>query len=107
VDGLLLLSFRNLLLWLVGWSLIGLLLMGEDKDQAGMQDQLEHRERISEKTLHQVALIGGFFGIIIGARIFHHKTSKSSFWPPIGVSLVLWAILLFIVVKENLLPNGF
>jgi uncharacterized membrane protein YsdA (DUF1294 family) len=106
VDAFLSLSLRNLLFWLGGWSLIGLILMGEDKDQAVMQEHLELKERISERTLHEVALVGGFLGIIIGAKMFHHKTSKSSFWPPVAISIMIWAILLFALARENLLPIG-
>jgi uncharacterized membrane protein YsdA (DUF1294 family) len=78
--------------------------MGEDKDQAVMQEELEHKERISESTLHEVALIGGFPGIIAGAKVFGHKTSKVSFWPPVGASVVLWAVLLFYLAQTGLLP---
>ncbi len=35
-------------------------------------------DRISERTLHIIALLGGFWGIIFGAFLFRHKTSKSS-----------------------------
>jgi uncharacterized membrane protein YsdA (DUF1294 family) len=102
VDAFLSLSIRNLLLWLGGWSLVGLILMGEDKDQAVMQEHADLKERIGERTLHEVALIGGFLGIIIGAKIFHHKTSKRSFWPPVATSIFVWILLLYLVVGGNL-----
>ena len=62
--------------------------MGEDKLQA-----IGQYARISERTLHEIALMGGFAGIVIGAKLFHHKTSKPSFWPPVGAAVVLWAAL--------------
>lgn len=96
------LTFRNLLLWVGGWSFVGFILMGEDKDQAMTQEHLRHKERISERTLHEAALAGGFLGIIIGAKVFHHKVSKPSFWPPVIIALVLWAALSYYVIFGNL-----
>jgi uncharacterized membrane protein YsdA (DUF1294 family) len=77
--------------------------MGEDKHQAQKQGNLVHQERISERTLHEVALIGGFIGIILGARVFNHKTSKPSFWPPVDASIVFWTIFLCILFKYGFL----
>ena len=34
-------------------------------------------DRISEKILHIIALLGGFWGIIFGAFLFHHKNLKA------------------------------
>jgi uncharacterized membrane protein YsdA (DUF1294 family) len=85
------------------WSLFGLLLMAEDKDQAIMQEHLEHQTRISEKTLREVALIGGFLGIMAGAKIFHRKTSKPSFWPLVVLSIFIWAYFLYLMASGDLL----
>jgi uncharacterized membrane protein YsdA (DUF1294 family) len=63
--------------------------MAEDKSQAQRQEKLAKRERISEKTLHEVALLGGFPGIIMGAWTFSHKVSKPSFWPPVVLSIII------------------
>jgi len=80
---------------------MGLIVMGEDKDQAVLQEGLEHKQRISERTLHEVALIGGFLGIIAGAEVFHHKTSKPSFWTSVVLSVILWAVLLYYIFPGN------
>ena len=37
------------------------------------------RWRISESTLHVVALIGGWPGALIAQKVFHHKSRKPSF----------------------------
>ncbi len=96
------LSFSNLLLWIGGWSLVGFLLMAEDKDQAQTQEGLAKRERISERTLYEVAVLGGFLGILAGASVFHHKTSKESFWGPVFLSAILWAVFLAVLTNGTL-----
>ena len=45
----------------------------------------------------------GFVGIILGARAFHHKTSKPSFWPPVGGAVVLWTAALVLAFQHGLL----
>ena len=50
------------------------LLYGLDKLLA-----LKEQRRISEKTLHLLALIGGWPGVYVGQQIFRHKVSKKSF----------------------------
>ena len=77
--------------------------MGEDKNQALSAGSPKNQDRISERTLHELALIGGFAGIIIGAEVFNHKTSKSAFWPPVGASIAFWVIFLVELVDEGLL----
>jgi uncharacterized membrane protein YsdA (DUF1294 family) len=43
--------------------------------------------RISESTLHLIALIGGWPGAFLGQRVFRHKTSKLSF------QIVFWLVV--------------
>jgi uncharacterized membrane protein YsdA (DUF1294 family) len=92
------LTLRNLLLWIGAWSLIAVILMGFDKSQA-----MGHQDRISERTLHEAALMGGFPGIIFGAYAFHHKTSKRSFWPPVAAAVVVWLVLAGLFVQYGIL----
>lgn len=80
--------------------------MGEDKDLAVSQEHQERKERISERTFHEVALVGGFIGVIIGAKIFHHKASTQEFWPPVALSIFIWGFLLYSAVRGNLLVLG-
>lgn len=52
--------------------------------------------RISEKTLHLYALLGGWPGSNIAQEVFKHKTSKSNFrrtyYLTVGVNIVLLII---------------
>lgn len=67
---------------------IGFILMGLDKQYAQ-----KHQYRISERILMGIALFGGWFGIYLGMRVFHHKTRKPLFSlgvPVIGFIEVLW-----------------
>lgn len=58
---------------LVG-SVISLLLYWRDKRAAE-----KGKRRISEKTLHVVALLGGWPGALIGRSMMRHKTIKLRF----------------------------
>ena len=80
--------------WVVLTGIVGIAAMGVDKFVA----VIDWGDRISEKTLHIIALLGGFWGIILGAFLFHHKTSKSEFWPPVLLGTALWTGLLFALV---------
>jgi uncharacterized membrane protein YsdA (DUF1294 family) len=55
---------------------------GIDKQQAADQ-----QERISERMLHLLALLGGWPGALLGQQLFRHKTKKVVF------RMVLWLIL--------------
>ena len=79
--------------WVMLAGISGIFAMGLDKLLAVMG-----WDRISERTLHIIALLGGFWGIILGAFLFHHKTSKSEFWPPVLLGTALWTGLLFALV---------
>ena len=67
---------------------------GVDKRQAS-----KGGNRISEKSLHILALIGGWPGALLGQRVFRHKTVKMSFriilWLIIGlhIAMIVMAIL--------------
>ena len=47
---------------------------GFDKRRARMDGR-----RVPEKTLHLMALLGGWPGALMGQRVFRHKTQKISF----------------------------
>lgn len=57
---------------------------GLDKRRAARQQY-----RIPERTLHLLALLGGWPGAVLGQRIFHHKTQKVSFRLVLGLILFL------------------
>src|SRR5437660_8893678 len=74
-------------------GIAGIVAMGSDKLLAVMG-----WDRISERTLHIVALLGGFWGIIFGASLFRHNTSKPEFWPPLLFAAALWVGLFLALV---------
>ncbi|HUI01077.1 MAG TPA: DUF1294 domain-containing protein [Nitrososphaerales archaeon] len=74
--------------WVLLLSAVGLVAMGVDKLLA-----MGRLSRIRERTLWIVSLLGGFLGIIVGGWLFHHKTSKTGFWVPVLVTVVLWAAI--------------
>jgi uncharacterized membrane protein YsdA (DUF1294 family) len=100
------LTYRNIILWSGFWNVIGFLVMGYDKHLATSQEGTRRRNRISERTLHEISLVGGFLGIIIGASVFRHKTRKLSFWPPVAASLILWGVVLYLLFENGLLQIG-
>ena len=63
----------------VSLSLVAFVAYGFDKRRA----QKDGR-RVPEKTLHLMALFGGWPGALIGQKVFRHKTQK------IGFRIVFW-----------------
>jgi uncharacterized membrane protein YsdA (DUF1294 family) len=55
-------------------SLVTLLWYGLDKSAA-----VNNRQRTPERTLHLLALFGGWPGALLGQSILRHKSSKASF----------------------------
>ena len=63
-------------------SLVCFLAYGLDKRKAVKGDR-----RVSERTLHLMAFLGGWPGALLGQRHFRHKTQKLSF------RLVFWMVV--------------
>ncbi|MGH9920965.1 MAG: DUF1294 domain-containing protein [Nitrososphaerales archaeon] len=85
-----------LLDWVEIVSLFAFLAMGVDKMLAAGR-----RSRVSERTLWLIALVGGVLGILVGALVFHHKTSKAGFWGPVAVAVVLWAAVAILLTRPH------
>jgi len=49
---------------------------------------IQKRRRVSEATLHLLALVGGWPGAILAQQLFRHKTQKRSF------KMVFWLTVL-------------
>lgn len=73
---------RYFLFYLILVNAAAFCIYGIDKKSA-----VNHKWRISEKTLLGVAVLGGSIGALAGMRFFHHKTRKMKFF--IGVPLIL------------------
>jgi uncharacterized membrane protein YsdA (DUF1294 family) len=63
--------------------------MGVDKGRAQ-----RGRRRIRERSLFVLGLAGGFWGILLGGAVSHHKTSKLSFLAVIYGEAIVWGIAL-------------
>lgn len=58
--------------------------------------------RISEKTLHLYALLGGFLGASLSMALFRHKVSKPSFLIKHIVIILVWIIaILYYFIEIN------
>lgn|GEM_PF-2848989 len=79
--------FDTLLRWTFLAGLFAIGAMGYDKLQAKLGGW-----RVPESALALIALLGGHWGILYGALLFHHKVSKPEFWTPIFISLILWLL---------------
>lgn len=55
-------------------NVVTFLTFGFDKDAA-----YKNKRQIPERTLFVLALFGGTVGGLLGMKVFHHKTSKTSF----------------------------
>jgi uncharacterized membrane protein YsdA (DUF1294 family) len=76
-------------------SLIALILYINDKNRA-----IKGKNRIQEKTLLEVCVLGGAIGAFIGRIIAHHKTDKKYFSFIIYLNIILEIVtLLFILIK--------
>src|SRR5262245_26234956 len=70
------------LMVLVVMSLVCFIAYGLDKRQAANGGR-----RVSERTLHLLAFLGGWPGALLGQRRFRHKTQKLTF------RIVFWLVV--------------
>ena len=83
-------------LYLLIINVLGMALMLSDKQKAR-----KNKWRIPEATLMTVAVLGGSLGVLLGMRLFRHKTLHLKF--SLGVPLILVAqILLGIFLYTNI-----
>lgn len=71
-------------------NVVTFLVFGFDKDAA-----YKNKRRIPERTLFVLALFGGTVGGLLGMKVFHHKTSKTSFLLIIYGIVTLQFVLLY------------
>ncbi|MFJ7827021.1 DUF1294 domain-containing protein [Psychrobacillus sp. NPDC096623] len=85
-----------LLMFILIMSIIAFVLMGYDKSQARKQGQ-----RISEKTLWTLAVVGGGIGAYIGMQMFRHKTKHTNFRVGFLMLMILYAFLIFYILTKD------
>jgi uncharacterized membrane protein YsdA (DUF1294 family) len=78
-------------------SLIAFVLYHSDKKAAQTGSW-----RISEGTLHLIAVVGGWPGAVVAQQVFRHKTSKQEFRSVFWLTIVA-NIVAFVVVTTPLL----
>ena len=71
-------------------NIISVLVFCIDKYQA-----IKTKQRVPERFLHFLELLGGVFGILITMRIIHHKNSKSQYYCITYLILFIWVIALY------------
>jgi len=75
-------------------NFLSFFLMAADKFRAGTGAQ-----RFPEKLYFLLALVGGSPGIILGMKIWRHKTRKTSFYTVIGIIILLQITGIFFFLK--------
>ena len=87
-------NIKYVIIYLAAMSLVTFILFGADKHKAKA-----HKWRIPEKTLLGISLLGGFVGGVIGMEFFRHKTKHWYFYAVMLVSLILWAFVLYKLIR--------
>lgn len=91
------LQLDPLLAWVLAVNLVTFVTYGYDKSIAG-----SGRMRVPEKVLLLLALLGGSPAALLGMRLFHHKTAKSSFQQKFWLVLLVQAVLVIIYLLWRL-----
>jgi len=77
-------------------SVISFIVMGYDKSQAK-----KHKQRVPERTLWKLAILGGGIGAYLGMQLFRHKTKHTNFRVGFLMLLILYVFIIFWLVKAN------
>ena len=76
-------------------NLVGFVMMCVDKQLA-----IHHKNRVPEKVLFLIAIIGGSFGSILGMYAFRHKTKHVSFVIGMPVIIIIQLVLVYFVIHN-------
>lgn len=89
-----------ILTYYVTIQLVAYVMMGLDKRRA----KKSHRHRIPEQSLWFICWLGGAVGMLLGMRIFHHKTRKPIFRFGVPCLAIIQVFILLIISDRYLLP---
>ncbi len=79
-----------ILVYLLFINVVTFIAFGVDKRKAK-----HNKWRIAEKTLLELAAIGGSVGALLAMRMFHHKTKHKKFY--IGVPVIILLQIVFVI----------
>ncbi|WP_342598582.1 DUF1294 domain-containing protein [Psychrobacillus sp. FSL H8-0483] len=85
-----------ILIFILIMSIIAFFVMGYDKSQAKKKGQ-----RVSERTLWMLALVGGGIGAYLGMQLFRHKTKHTNFRVGFLMLLIAYIFLVFWLLKTD------
>jgi len=92
-----------LLFYYASLTFITFCLYGYDKHCAK-----RNKWRVKESKLHWCALLGGWFGALLGQKVFRHKTTKARFRRIFWLTLTLnIAMVLTLLMNVNFEPGCF
>lgn len=81
-------------------SLITFCFYGVDKSAAK-----RGKQRVRESTLHLLSLFGGWFGALLGQKVFRHKTKKLRFllvfWLTVVVNIAVMGYVMYFFHSPN------
>jgi len=78
------------ILYLIIINIFTFILVYIDKQKA-----VKHKWRISEKNYFIISILGGCLGMLLGMKLFHHKTKHPTFYIGIPLILITWIIILY------------
>lgn len=85
-----------ILIFILVMSIIAFFIMGYDKSQAKKRGQ-----RVSERTLWTLALLGGGIGAYFGMQLFRHKTKHTNFRVGFLMLLIAYVFLVLWLLKTD------
>lgn len=83
---------KAVIIYILVINVFAFIIMGLDKEKAK-----KNHWRIKESTMFMAAFLCGAAGILLGMKVFHHKTKKPTFEFGIPILLIL-NIFIFIYV---------
>ena len=84
--------------YLIIINILSFILYGIDK----LKD-IKKEERISEKTLILIGILGGSIGSLIGMNLFRHKTKKLKFIISLPLILIIHIIIYYTCLRIKLI----